>query len=146
MKVGCQYRRGGRVQLCALVTAIHLASVALVAPMLVLCRDGGDHRAVELATALCCSPGKAESGDVVQPQASAGSADNSCAATCTDTPLVTSFDTAPPRCVEPAFAAVAPVPPVTLDPCPAPVFSGQDAGFVSAVSSPHLRRSTVLRI
>ena len=144
--VGCPYRRGGRVQLGAVVLVFQLVSFALLAPMLVLCQDGGDHRAVESAISLCCSAGKAESSDGVQPRASAGSADNNCAASCTDTPLLTIIDAIAPKSLEPASVAVAPVPAVTPASCPAPVFSGEDARFVSAVSSPHLSRSTVLRI
>ncbi len=146
MKGERQYRRDGRVRLCALVVAFHLASFALVAPMLVLCQDGDTHRAVESAIALCCSPGKAESSDVIRLQPAVGSTDNGCAGSCTDTPLLTSIDATAPKSFEPASAAVALAPPVTLAPCPAPAFSGQDAELLSAVSSPHLSRSTVLRI
>ncbi len=135
------------MRLGALVVAFHLASFALVAPLLVLCQDGGTHRAVESAIALCCSPGETESSDVIRLQAAVRSADNGCAGSCTDTPLLMSIDaTAPKSSFEAASAAVALVPPVTLAPCPAPVFSGEDTEFLSVVSSPHLRRSTVLRI
>jgi hypothetical protein len=146
MKGERQYRRNGRVRLCALVVALHVASFAFAAPMMVLCEDGDNHRAVESAIALCCSPGKAASSDVIRVQPAAEPADNGCAGSCTDTPLLTSVDATAPKSVEPASAAVALLLPVALAPCPDPVFSGQDAELLSEVSSPHLSRSTVLRI
>ena len=146
MKVGSRYRRSRHVQLGALVLAFQFASFALAAPMLVLCQDGSDHKAVESAIALCCSAGKAQSSDVTHRQTSARAADSGCAVSCIDTPLLTGTDAIAPKSVEPVSVAVALVPPVTPAPCPARVFSGEDAEFVTAVSSPHLSRSTVLRI
>lgn len=146
MNVERRYRRTGQVQLGALVVAFQLASLALGAPMWVLCQDGDNHRAVESAIALCCSPGTVESSDDTHPSASGAIEDDNCAGSCIDTPLLTSIDAIAPKLVDPDSVAVTLARPVTLAPCPAPVFSGEDAGFVLDVSSPHLSRSTVLRI
>lgn len=128
----------------AIVAALTLVGFALIGPALVLCQDGDNHRAVESAIAPCCSPQKA--GNVIRPQPAAESPDNGCTGSCTDTPLLASIDATTARSVESAPAAVALVPPVTPAPCPAPVYSGEDAELLSEVSSPHLSRSTVLRI
>jgi hypothetical protein len=130
----------------AIVAALTLVAFALIGPAFVLCQDGNNHRAVESAIAPCCSPPKVESRKVILPQPAAESPDNGCKGSCTDTPLLASIDSTAPRSVESAPAAVAVVPPVTPGPCPAPEFSGEDAELLSEVSSPHLSRSTVLRI
>lgn len=130
----------------AIVAALTLVAFALIGPALVLCQDGNNHRAVESAIARCCSPQKVESSNVIRPQPAAESPDNGCTGSCTDTPLLASIDATAPRSVESAPAAVALVPPVTPAPGPAPVYLGEDAELLSEVSSPHLSRSTVLRI
>lgn len=128
------------------MVATLLASFAVVAPMLVLCQDGEAHTAVESVFALCCPLGKIESSAVIRTQAGVGSADDGCAGSCTDTPLLTSIDATAPKSVEPAFEGVPHVPPVALAPCPAHVVSDGDAEYLSEVSSRHLSRYTVRRI
>lgn len=129
-----------------LAAAFHLAAFGLVAPMLVVCEDGERHRAIESVISLCCPQGRGDSSDALPPQAPAGTAVKGCAECCTDTPLLTSIDVTATKLAGPASEADALVPPVRLARCPAPVFSGETAGLLPAPSSPHLTRSTVLRI
>ena len=128
------------------MAAFQFAAFGLIAPMLVFCEDGDRHRAIESAISLCCTQGTVETSDAIQTQASAGAAANGCVGSCTDTPLLTSIDATSRRSVAPASVAVALAAPVALAPCPAPVFSSEGAVFVFALWSPHLNRSTVLRI
>ena len=138
--------RRGWARFRVLVAAVHLVTVALLAPMLVLCEDGQRHTAVESAISLCCPQASADSNAPNRPQATAGTAENACAGSCTDTPLLTNIDAASPKSVTQASHPDNSAPPVLLAPHFAPVFAGNDAGFRSALSAQRLSRPTVLRI
>ncbi len=138
--------RRGWARFRVLVAAVHLVTVALIAPMLVLCEDGQRHTAVESAISLCCSQGSADSIAAIRLEAAAGTAENRCAGSCTDTPLLTNIDATSPKSVTQASDPDTSTPPVSLAPPLAPVFAGNDAWFRTALPAQHLSRPTVLRI
>ena len=138
--------RRGWARFRVLVAAVHIVTVALIAPMLVLCDDGQRHTAVESAISLCCPQGSPDSIAAIRLQATAGTAENPCAGSCTDTPLLTNIDATSPKSGTQASDPDTSTPPLSLAPRLAPVFAGNDAGFHTALSAQHLSRPTVLRI
>jgi hypothetical protein len=140
--------RGVKGRIRALVAVFHLAVFAAVAPMLVLCNDGDRHATVESAFSLCCAPNTDEGGPIRAAVENWDVANNGCAGSCTDTPLMLSLDAATALRIARACdaVAVAAVLPFALAFNPAPARASQEPGARSVFSPSDSGRSAVLRI
>jgi hypothetical protein len=137
---------GTMQRLRALVAVFHLAAIALVAPMLVLCEDGEHHAAVESVTALCCSDRHADVSDAPRPSKSAGAGANDCSGSCTDTPLLTSIAATFPKGIARADGAAALSRSLVVASAPLALPAEAGSRFSGSLPPPHLVRSTVLRV
>ena len=131
-----------------MVAVFHLAVLALVAPMLVLCNDGDSHATVESAFSLCCAPNADEPGATHAAVENWGVANNGCAGSCTDTPLMMSLGAATASRIAQAgdAIAVAAVLHQMLAFDREPTLASNNLGVRSTLSSFDLGRSAVLRV